>query len=489
MTKTDYLRQTHHEFLDASQQALDNPHLQAILGKLGDTLGLKNRQAWEALQGSSDVRERARGIKDDALAELDQHLVTLEASVQARGGHVHWADDGAAACDIVRGILQRCGAKKVVKSKSMTSEEIHLNHALEEAGVKVVETDFGEYIIQVAGHRPSHIVGPALHLSAKDVAQILTPEAEEPLPAEREPLAAFARRKLRSEFATADAGITGANFAVAETGTIVLVSNEGNARLTTTLPRVHIAIMGMEKVIPRWSDLPFFLKVLARAATGQKLSVYTSLVTGPRRPGELEGPEEFHLIILDNGRSRILGGPLRESLFCIRCGACLNACPIYRNVGGHSYGGVYSGPIGAVLTPLYDGLAANHHLPQASSLCGACQAACPVKIHIPELLVKLRQQLHEVPGELSWGERLAYRLWACVVRSPWAYRCATWFASRIVGRWARRTGWFRKLPGPLHAWTDKRDFPAPAPQRFRDWWETEGRHGADGKQGKPGAAS
>jgi len=481
MTKTDYVRETHHEFMDASELALGNRGLQVILGKLGDTLGLKNREAWEALRGSSDVRERARGIKDDTLAELDKHLETLEASVQARGGQVHWADDGPAACEIVRGILKRCGARKVVKSKSMTSEEIHLNHALEEADVEVVETDFGEYIIQVAGHRPSHIVGPALHLSAADVAGILSPVAGEPLPPEREPLAAFARRKLRAEFAAADAGITGANFAIAETGTIVLVSNEGNARLTTTLPRVHIAIMGMEKVIPKWSDLPYFLKVLARAATGQKLSVYTSLVTGPRRPGELEGPEEFHLVILDNGRSRILGGPLRESLFCIRCGACLNACPIYRNVGGHSYGGVYSGPIGAVLTPLYDGLTANRHLPQASSLCGACQAACPVKIHIPEMLVQLREQLHKEPGELGFGERLAYRFWARLLRSPRAYRLATWFATRTVGRWTRKTGWLRKLPGPLAGWTRKRDFPAPAPQRFRDWWEQEGRDEGSGK--------
>lgn len=485
MTKTDYLRETHHEFLDASREALGNPGLQTILVKLGDLLGAKNREAWAGLPGSSDVREQARAIKDETLAELDKHLETLEASVKARGGNVHWADDGEAACRIVEDILRRCDARKVVKSKSMTSEEIHLNKALEAAGVQVVETDFGEYIIQVAGHRPSHIVGPALHLSAADVAGILSPVAGEPLPAEREPLAAFARRTLRREFATADVGITGANFAVAETGTIVLISNEGNARLTTTMPRVHIAIMGMEKVIPKWSHLPYFLKVLARAATGQKLSVYTSLVTGPRRPGDLEGPEEFHLVILDNGRSRILGGPLRESLFCIRCGACLNACPVYRSVGGHAYGGVYSGPIGAVLTPLYDGLAANHHLPHASSLCGACQAACPVKIHIPEMLVTLREQLHQQPGQMSWGEKLAYRGWARMLRRPWMYRAATWLASRTVGRWKRRSGWLQSLPGPLGGWTAKRDFPAPAAQRFRDWWEREGKLG--GTDSDPGA--
>jgi L-lactate dehydrogenase complex protein LldF len=478
VTKTDYLRQTHHEFLQASQEALDNPNLQRILGQLGDTLGQRNRDAWQQLPNSDLVRERARTIKDHTLAELDQHLQTLEASVVARGGQVHWADDGAEACRHVLQIIQDRGGKRVVKSKSMTSEEIHLNHALEAAGIETVETDLGEYIIQLAGQRPSHIVGPALHLSAVEVAEILSQPAGETLPPDRLSLAAFARKQLRLNFSQADVGISGANFAIAETGSIVLVSNEGNARLTTALPKVHIAIMGMEKVIPKMADLPYFLKVLARAATGQKLSVYTSIITGARREGELDGPEEFHLIILDNGRSKILGSPLRESLFCIRCGACLNACPIYRSVGGHAYGGVYAGPIGAVLTPLYDGLAANHHLPQASSLCGACQAACPVKIQIPQMLVQLREKLHDEPGQQSRLESLAYRLWARTLRSPKLYRFGTWLASRTLGWWKRRDAWLKRLPGQLGGWTNKRDFPAPAAERFRDWWQKEGRHGS-----------
>ncbi len=405
---------------------------------------------------------------------MDRHLETLEASIQRNGGHVYYADDGADACQIIEGILRSCGATKVVKSKSMTSEEVHLNKALEAAGADVVETDFGEYIIQVAGQRPSHLVAPAIHMTVNDVADTLSRVAEGPLPADARLLAAFAREKLRARFAEAEVGITGANFAVAETGTIVLVSNEGNARLTTSLPRVHIALMGIEKVIPRLADLPVFLKVLARAATGQKLSVYTSLITGPRRPGELDGPEELHLVILDNGRSRILGGPLRESLFCIRCGACLNACPIYRNIGGHAYGGVYAGPIGAVLTPLYDGLSQNHHLPHASSLCGACQAACPVKIAIPEMLIKLREQLQAEPGQVGKLEAFAYRFWARSLRSPRLYRLGTWLATRIVGRMCR-SGWLRRLPGKLHGWTESRDFPAPASERFRDWWRREGQ--------------
>ena len=472
-SKTDYSRHEHHEFLSAAGEALADAKLQSALAKLGDTLGQRNRDAFAAMAESDLLRERARTIKDATLAELDRHLETLEASVVRRGGQVHYADDGAAACRIVLEVIRAAGAKRVVKSKSMTSEEIHLNRALESAAVEVVETDFGEYILQVAKQRPSHLVAPAVHLRIGEVADILSRDAGRPLPVDAAELAAYARQRLRSAFALADVGITGANFAVAETGTIVLVSNEGNIRLSTSLPRVHIAILGIEKVIPKLSDLPVFLKVLARAATGQKLSVYTSLVTGPRRSGELDGPDEFHVVLLDNGRSRILAGPLRESLFCIRCGACLNACPIFRNVGGHAYGGVYSGPIGAVLTPLYDGLAANHHLPHASSLCGACQAACPVKIAIPNMLIQLREQLHAEPGELGRLEALAYRVWGRAMRSPRLYRVGTWLATRTLGRWCRGTGWLRRLPGALGGWTASRDFPAPAPRRFRDWWREE----------------
>jgi L-lactate dehydrogenase complex protein LldF len=469
-----YAEHEHHEFLAASREALADASLQSALSRLGETLGQRNRDAFAALEDSSRLRDRARAIKDAALANLDEHLETLEASVRRRGGQVHYADDGPEACRTIVDILRRHGATRVVKSKSMTSEEIHLNEALEAERIEVVETDLGEYIIQVAGQRPSHLVAPAVHLTVQDVAAILNTQSSQPLPAEATALAGFARGRLRQHFAAAEVGITGANFAVAETGTVVLVSNEGNARLTTSLPRIHIAVLGMEKVIPRMADLPVFLKVLARAATGQKLSIYTSLITGKRQPGELDGPDEFHLVVLDNGRSRILAGPLRESLFCIRCGACLNACPIYRNVGGHAYGGVYAGPIGAVLTPLYDGLSANHHLPHASSLCGACQAACPVKIAIPQMLIQLREQLHAQPGELGRLESLAYRLWARSMQSPRLYKLATWLATRTLGRWFGAHGWLQRMPGALCGWTEHRDFPAPAAERFRDWWDREG---------------
>jgi L-lactate dehydrogenase complex protein LldF len=477
-TAADYLRETHHEFEQASEAALGDDRLQALLGKLYDSLGRKNREAWSSFPQGDDCREAARRIKDETLAELDRHLETLEESVTKLGGKVHWALDAADACLIISRVIQSHNAKKVVKAKSMTTEEIHLNKALEEEGVEVVETDLGEYIIQIAGHRPSHIVGPALHLDTQQVGEILQTQTKDALPVEREAMTAFARQQLRAKFAEAEIGITGANFAIAETGTVVLISNEGNARLTTSLPKVLISVMGMEKVIPKWSDLPYFLKVLARAATGQKISVYTSMITGARREGETDGPEEFHLVILDNGRSKILGGPLRESLFCIRCGACLNACPIYRSVGGHAYGGVYSGPIGAVITPLYDGLSANHHLPHASSLCGACQAACPVKIQIPEMLVRLREQLHDEPTSQGRWEKIAYRWWAWIQRNPAWYRRMTWLASRTIGWWRRKSGWISRLPGKLHGWTAKRDFPAPAPQRFRDWWRKEGNRDA-----------
>jgi L-lactate dehydrogenase complex protein LldF len=475
LDKIDYVRQQHHDFLNASQEAMADPRLQSILGRLADSLGAKNQQAWQSLTDSEQIRLKARSIKDQTLAELDRHLATLEQSVLNLGGHMHWADDGAQACQVILDIIRAHDAVRVVKSKSMTSEEIHLNQALERAGIETVETDFGEYIIQQAGHRPSHIVGPALHLSANDVARILSEASGEALGNDRVELASFARRQLRQKFAEAEIGITGVNFAIAQTGSIVLISNEGNARLTTSMPRVHIALMGMEKVIPRLDDLPYFLKVLARAATGQKMSIYTSVITGPRRDAELDGPDEFHLVVLDNGRSRILSSPLRESLFCIRCGACLNACPIYRNVGGHAYGGVYTGPIGAVLTPLYDGLQANKHLPQASSLCGACQAACPVKIAIPELLIRLRARLQSDERGGGRLESLAYGLWAQTLRRPRLYRWATWLATRTLGRWKRQSPWITRLPGKLHGWTERRDFPAPAARRFRDWWNQQGR--------------
>src|SRR5262245_514826 len=450
----------HHEFLAASEEALRSPNLQIALARLGETLAAGNKTAFEKLPGSSLLRDKARAIKDETLAHLDQHIEQLERAVNARGGHVHFAADGAEAVAIVQGIIRAAGVKRVVKSKSMVTEEIHLNRHLEQAGVEVTETDFGEFIIQVAGERPSHLVGPALHKTAEEMAECLNRRFDQKLTKDPHEMAQFARGLLRKKFAAADMGITGGNFLIAETGTLVIVSNEGNARLTTSVPPIMVSLVGIEKIIPRLADLPIFLKVLARAATGQKMSIYTSLVTGPRRAGEGDGPEEFHLVLLDNGRSRILGGPMRESLFCIRCGACLNACPVYRKIGGHAYGGTYSGPIGAVITPLFDGLRENYHQPHASSLCGACQAACPVKIQIPELLIRNRVAQHD-QHVAPRGEEFIYRIWSRLMRSPGWYRLMTRIAARVLP-WFAREGWLKRLPGPLSGWTACRDFPAPA---------------------------
>ncbi|MCI0457703.1 MAG: LutB/LldF family L-lactate oxidation iron-sulfur protein [Gemmataceae bacterium] len=464
----DYARHEHHDFLGASTQALTDAPLQAALLRLTGTLMAGNRRGYAALADSDRLRDHAKRIKEHTLARLDHYLEQLEGSVQRLGGHVHWAATAQDARRIVCDIAKRAGCQRAVKSKSMTSEEVHLNPALEQAGIEVTETDFGEFIIQLAGERPSHLVAPAVHHTRESVARVLSKHLGTDLPDDPAALAMTGRLVLREKFRTADLGITGANFAVADTGTIVLVTNEGNGRLTTTWPRVHVALMGMEKVIPRLADLPVFLKLLARAATGQTLSIYTTLITGPRRAGELDGPEEFHLVILDNGRSRILASPFRESLQCIRCGACLNACPVYRRIGGHAYGGVYSGPIGSILTPLYDSVAANPHLPHASSLCGACQSACPVKIDIPHMLVGLRELQHH-HGAGRW-EALAYRVWAALLRRPWLYRLAVRLARLLMRPWAK-DGWLSRLHGPGAAWTASRDFPAPAARSFRDRWK------------------
>jgi L-lactate dehydrogenase complex protein LldF len=466
---TDYAKHEHHDFLDATRRALTDPPLQAALVRLTGTLLAGNRRGYAALADSGQLRDHAKRLKEHTLAHLDRYLEQLEASVHRLGGHVHWAADAEEARRLVVEIARTSGCKTAVKSKSMTSEEVHLNPALEAAGVEVVETDFGEYVLQLAGERPSHLVAPAVHHTRESIARILSDALGEELPDDPRTLAMAGRRALREKFYRADLGVTGANFLVAETGTVVLVTNEGNGRLTTTCPRVHVALAGIEKVIPRLRDLPVFLKLLARAATGQTLSVYTTLVTGPRREGELDGPDEFHLVLLDNGRSRVLATPFRESLQCIRCGACLNACPVYRRVGGHAYGGVYSGPIGSILTPLYDSVEHNPHLPHASSLCGACQAACPVKINIPHLLVGLRELQHHGRGR-KIRERAAYWLWKEVARRPWLYRLALRAARLALRPWAKH-GWLSRLPGPGGGWTAARDFPAPAARSFRERWK------------------
>ncbi len=463
----NYRQHEHHDFDGASAQALADPPLQAALTRLADTLMAGNRRGFGALADSSQLRDHAKAIKEHTLAHLDQYLEQLEASVTRLGGKVHWAENAKEAQEIIVDIARKAKCQRAVKSKSMTTEEIHLNPALQAAGIEVTETDYGEFILQIANERPSHLVAPAVHHTRESIAAVLSNFVGRKLPDDPKSLALEGRRILREKFHVADLGITGGNFAVAETGTVVLVTNEGNGRLTTTCPRVQIALVGIEKVIPRFRDLPVFLKLLARGATGQTLSVYTTVITGPRHLGERDGPEEFHLVLLDNGRTKVLASPFRESLQCIRCGACLNACPVYRRIGGHAYGGVYSGPIGSILTPLYDSVKDNPQLPHASSLCGACLSACPVKINIPRMLIGLRELQHKhKPSRL---ENLAYGISSKLLQAPWLYR----LGMKLARWWMRsqsKEGWLDKLPGQGAGWTAARDFPAPPAKSFREQW-------------------
>jgi L-lactate dehydrogenase complex protein LldF len=410
------------------------------------------------------LRDRAAELRGHVLENLPDYLEQFVTQLAARGVHVHFAPDGAAACDIITEIARAQGLQLAVKSKSMTTEEIHLNDALAAAGVRVVETDLGEFIVQIDHDRPSHIITPIIHKDRRQVAEAMARELGCEYTEDPTALTKIARRHLRDIFRRCDLGITGTNFGVAETGTLCLVTNEGNGRMTITRPRVHVALLGIEKLVPRLVDLPVFLKLLARSSTGQPLGVYTTLITGPRRPGDLDGPTELHVVLLDNGRSNILAGPLPEVLRCVRCGACLNACPAYRNIGGHAYNSVYPGPIGSLLSPLLYGHQ-HDELPRVSSLCGACRLACPVKIDIPELLVRLRRLTRD---RQPLSKRLGLRVWAAAMRWPWLYRLGQSLLRALLPNDGE--GWAQRGVGPLKDWTSQRDLRHPAPQSFRQLW-------------------
>jgi L-lactate dehydrogenase complex protein LldF len=433
-------------------------------------IGLR-REAFAGFPEGEALRDRAQAIKEATLQELDRHLETLIANVERLGGHVHYAATPAEARSIIVDIGRRTGARMAVKSKSMATEEIHLNDALEAAGITPVETDLGEYIIQLAHERPSHIIAPAIHKTKGQVAELFSRELKRHAAPDPEALTRIARGELREKFLQADLGITGANFAVADTGTIVLVTNEGNGRMVTSLPRVHVAVMGVEKIVPSMTDLMVFLAILAKSATGQKLSVYTSLVQGPRRAGELEGPEEFHLVLLDGGRVAQIGGPLREALSCLRCGACLNVCPVYRQIGGHAYGYTYPGPIGILLTAMMEGAPAVKDLAHASSLCGACVDACPVRIDIPRMLIDLRREVDD-RKIAPWTERVAFKLLARLLERPRLYRLAI-KTGRVLQRPFAGGGRIRRLPLVFGEWTRTRDLPPVASRTFQERWASD----------------
>ncbi len=455
-------------FRERAAHALDDRFLQQAL-TIATTkfIGLR-REAFDAFPEGDALRDRARQIKEATLQRLDHYLEELIDNVERLGGRVHYADTAQDARRIILDIARRTGARLAVKSKSMATEEIDLNEALLHAGVTPVETDLGEYIIQLAHERPSHIIAPAIHKTKGQVAELFARELKREVAADPEELTRIARAELRQKFLDADLGITGANFAVASTGTVVLVTNEGNGRMVTSLPRVHVAVMGVEKVVPSMSDLVVFLAILAKSATGQKLSSYTTLVQGPRRAGELEGPDEFHLVLLDNGRIRQIAGTLREALSCLRCGACLNVCPVYRQIGGHAYGYTYPGPIGILLTAMLHGGGAVKDLAHASSLCGACAEACPVRIDIPRMLIELRKENVE-RGVAPGPERLVFKIFARLLTMPGLYRLAA-PVGRLLQRPFARGGGIRRLPLFLGEWTRTRDLPAIAPRTFAERW-------------------
>src|SRR6266849_3816560 len=412
-----------------------------------------------------DLRTLAHEIKKHTIEHLDYYLEQLESNLAAHGGKVIYCEDAQQVTDFVLDLAKQRNARLIVKSKSMTTEEVDLNERLEHHNLESVETDLGEYILQLAHQRPYHIVAPALHMTRYDVADIFTKSLGVKKEVVIEEQTKIARGVLRDKFLHADIGVTGANFLVADSGAVVVVENEGNGRLSSSAPKIHIAVAGIEKVIPRAQDLAVFLKLLGRSATGQPLTVYTSVLSGPRRGQEIDGPDEFYVVLLDNGRTKLLADPeKRESLFCIRCGACLNHCPVYRKIGGHNYPWVYSGPIGAIITPQFHGVTQDPWLPFASSLCGACAEVCPVKIDIPKLLLKLRSEVTEAKArEGKEGvERMAFRVWAWVMTHPKAYSILAPIGSKLAPRLPK----FLRV-GPLRNWLSQRDLPPPAPQSFR----------------------
>jgi L-lactate dehydrogenase complex protein LldF len=460
-------------FVENAREALGDKQLRKALDGLPGGLVARRHEAYRNLPEFEDLRTVGRDIKNHTLDNLDLYLEAFTKKATAAGGIVHFALTGAEAREIISVICRNALAKLVTKSKSMVAEEISLNQHLEEKGLEVVETDLGEYLVQIRNETPSHIIAPAIHLTEEQVEQDFRRHHKH-LPADRvldEPgkLVAEARAVLREKFLNSDVGITGANFLVAETGSAVVVTNEGNADLTHTLPHVHIVIASIEKLVPTLEDAFAMLRLLARSGTGQEMTAYTTFVTGSKRKADLDGPDVCHYVILDNGRTELLGSQFRDVLRCIRCGACINHCPVYGVIGGHAYGSVYAGPIGAVLMPHLAGANAARHLPNASTFCGACAEVCPVKIPLPDLMRVWRERDFQA-GAPPLSQRAGLRIWAWLAKRPRIYHLAARFLAAILGSLGRRRGAFRYLPFGS-GWTKYRAFPAPQGRTFRQLWK------------------
>jgi L-lactate dehydrogenase complex protein LldF len=459
------------------EEALADQRLQGALDRATARMLTGRANGMRAFPEAESVRDHAREIRAQTIARLDEYVDRFVTALEARGGQAYYAETAADAVSYVADLARRHGVRTAVKSKSMVSEELELNRHLEAAGVRVVETDLGEFVVQLAHDHPSHIVAPIIHMTRGQIADLFqeklgaTDEEVRDIPQ----MTGFARRVLRQEFLHADLGISGTNFGVADTGSVCICTNEGNGRLTTSLPRIHVAMMGIERLVPTLADLGVMLQLLGRSATGQKLTVYTNILTGPRQAGEPDGPEQLHVVLVDNGRSRILASELAEILYCIRCGACLNVCPVYQEIGGHAYGTVYPGPVGSVLTPALHGIETFHELPNASSLCGACREVCPVRIDIPRMLLALRARATREADTPAWL-RQGLRMFQWMALRPALFRLAGRIAS-VSTRMIATQGWIRRLPGPLAGWTRARDFPVMATRSFTAQWAARAHEG------------
>jgi len=458
------------------EKGLNNDFMRQAVASAQGRFRSGKQKAFDELGSWEEWRSLGEEIRSHTLENLDFYLEQLSEQVEKRGGNVYFAQTAEEANDYIRNVVKKRKGQKVVKSKSMVTEEIGLNEALQSEDVDVVETDLGEWILQLDEDPPSHIVTPAIHKDKEGIRETFNNKRGYQKSDEPEELAAFAREQLREDFLSADIGITGCNFAVAESGTVTLVTNEGNARMASTLPDTQITVMGMERIVPTWEELEILVSLLTRSAVGQKLTSYITALTGTRLEDEIDGPDDYHLVIVDNGRSKILGTEFQSALHCIRCAACINVCPVYRHIGGHAYGSIYPGPIGAVITPLLDGYEDHKELPYASSLCAACTEACPVKIPIHEQLIRHREIIVEREKMGSTSETISMKGYAQWASNPAAYKLSSKMAHNALKPWIKDDK-ITNGPGPLKGWTDTRDFPAPSKQSFRAWFNDRKKGG------------